>query len=407
MKKIVVRGNKSLSGCVSVGGSKNAALPIIFASIITHGVSVIENVPNIGDVSVAIELIESLGARVRREGSTLYIDTRELSYREPDASLMSKIRASTYLLGAMLSRFGVFRATEFGGCNFSLRPIDMHINAAISFGAAYRDGVLTADRLVGCEINFMKVSVGATVNAIIMSSAAEGTTVIFRAAREPHITSLIEYLNSAGARISQTDDKVVVRGGKLSGGRVRIIGDMIEAGTYLSAALATRGDITVSDFSPAEISPFLMMLTELGAVLSVSERSVTLSSGRNSRFISVRANPYPDFPTDLQPIAAPLMASRLGGVIIDNVWQSRFGYLDTLSAFGVKSYHKDGFALINKSKIKRASVSAPDLRGGAASVICALIAEGESVISDAEIIYRGYDSLEEKLRNLGANIYLN
>lgn len=404
MEKIVIEGNKPLIGRVSVSGSKNAALPIIFASVITSGVSVIENVPDIGDVRVALSLIESLGAVVRREKYTLYIDTLELSYAVPDRALASKIRASTYLLGAMLSRFGVFETTEFGGCNFSSRPIDMHIEAAVRFGARFESGRLVATGLRGCEINFKKVSVGATVNAIIMSAAADGVTVIRGAAREPHILSLVEYLNSAGASISLSSDKIIVRPSTLGGGRVRIIGDMIEAGTFLSAALITGGSVTVCDFSPVEILPLLDTLSELGAELSLTDNSVSLISHEKSKFTKVTANPYPAFPTDLQPIVAPLMAARSGGVIIDNVWRGRFGYLDTLRAFGIKSKHADGYAVINKSKIKNAAVTAPDLRGGAACIITALFAKGESTVYNPEIIYRGYENLEQKLSSLGASI---
>lgn len=404
MPKIVVTGSRPLFGRVSVSGSKNAALPIIFASLITNGVSVIENVPDIGDVRVALELIESLGAGTYLDGSTLYIDTKKLAYREPSVELMSKIRASTYLLGAMLSRFGRFSATEFGGCNFSSRPIDMHINAAISFGASYRDGRLTAERLSGCEIHFSKVSVGATVNAIIMSAGAKGKTVIFRPAKEPHIITLIDYLNSAGAKITLSEDRITVHGAPLGGGRVRIIGDMIEAGTLLSAGLITRGEVTVSGFSSDEITPLLGTLRALGADISRGEDSVSLAYSPSHRFTSVKANPYPAFPTDLQPIVAPIMAASSGGIIIDNVWKSRFGYLDTLSQFGIRSCHSLGYAVINKSKIKNANVISPDLRGGAACVLCALFAEGKSEIENAEIIYRGYEDLEKKLRTLGANI---
>ena len=404
MEKIVISGARPLRGRVEISGSKNAALPIIFASVITHGVSVIENTPDIGDVSVATQLIESLGAKTDRRGSTLLIDTRNMHYTTPSTELMSRIRASSYLLGALLSRFGVFEYADFGGCSFSARPIDMHVAAARAFGAVEESGVLRAGRLTGCNVSFDKVSVGATVNTLIMAAAAEGTTEIRGAAREPHVLCLIDYLRSAGARISLTEEIITVTGGELCGGRVRVIGDMIEAGTYLAAGLITDGEVTVTGVEPSELSSFLPVLFELGAEISSAADSLTVRRRGNCRHSCVRAEPYPGFPTDLQPIVAPLMAAAGGGIIIDRVWRGRFGYLDTLACQGIISRRLDGCAVIGKSKIKKAAVTAPDLRGGAACLLCALAAEGESKIENAQIIYRGYERIEEKLSGLGANI---
>lgn len=404
MQKILVCGGRPLCGRIRVSGSKNAALPIIFATLITSGISHLENVPDIGDVQVAIELIEKLGARVSREKSTLTVDTRELSFCDPPVSLTSSIRASTYLLGAMLSRFGLFHTGEFGGCNFSPRPIDMHIDAARAFGASYDGRTLFANRLHGAEIHFSKVSVGATANALIMAFSAEGESVIYGGAREPHILNLIDYLRSTGAKIDIYEDRITVLRGKLGGGDVRIIGDMIEAGTYLSAGLMTDGEVTVEGFCPDELSPFTTALISLGALVRAQADSISVASGDRYRFTSVIAEPYPAFPTDLQPIVAPLMARRLGGLIVDRVWRERFGYLDSLRLFGVISHAHDGYALIEGSSLHPARTSATDLRGGAAALITALAADGESEIDNAKIIHRGYESLEEKLAQLGAKI---
>lgn len=406
MKKIILSGKRPLSGRVEISGSKNAALPIIFASVITRGVSIIENAPDIGDVSVALRLIEMLGAKSERIGSTLHIDTRNMHYSAPDRALMAEIRASTYLLGAELSRFGIFEYADFGGCSFSPRPIDMHITAARAFGAEERGGFLLADRLLGCELNFDKVSVGATVNSLIMAAAADGTTVIRGGAREPHVLCLVDYLRSAGAYIDVSDGVFTVTGGELSGGRVRVIGDMIEAGTYLAAGLITDGEVTVSGICPDELFSFLPVLYGLGADISTERSELTVRRRGQGAGLALRAEPYPGFPTDLQPIAAPLMAFSAGGVIVDRVWRGRFGYLSALARQGVISRSLEGCAIIGKSKIKKAAVTAPDLRGGAASLLCALAADGESEINNAEIIYRGYERIEEKLSSLGADIKL-
>lgn len=405
MKQIRIRGGTPLFGEVCVSGSKNAALPIIFATIACKGKHRLDNVPDIGDVDTALRIIEQLGAKIIRSGTTLYIDTIELTYREPDESLTSRIRASSYLLGAMLARFGRCRLTATGGCNFSHRPIDLHIYAARTLGASVTEDTLYApDGLRPSVLRFPVASVGATANALIMAASADGVSEIYNYAREPHITALSSFLVSAGASIFFDDEKITVRGGSLSGGSAVMIGDMIEAGTYLAAGIITGGEVTVRGADSRELSSFVELLTALGCTVDCDTDTIRARALRGPDSVTVEAMPYPAFPTDLQPIAAPLIA-RLGcGMIIDRVWRERFGYLAALADFGVRYRSGDGCAEIYRSELHSARVTAPDLRGGAACLLCALAAEGESTINNAEIILRGYDSLDKKLRHIGAAV---
>ncbi len=406
MKRIIVKGPSRLVGDVSVSGSKNAALPIIFASVITQGISEICRLPDIGDVRVALEIIRGFGARVTRSGDLTYIDTRELAYRAPDESLVSKIRASTYLIGSCLARFGECRLSSFGGCNFASRPIDMHLDACRALGANISEDRVTARKLSGSEISFAKQSVGATVNAIILAATSEGETKIRGFATEPHIDALIDFLISAGASIERDDNEIRIKGRELHGGRITVIGDMIEAGSYLAASLMTDGAVRVNNCPTRDMRAFLDSLSVLGAENIINEDSVTSRLTGRGEYISVTAAPYPAFPTDLQPIIAPLMAKYAGGDITDTVWQTRFGYLGTLSAFGIDSTVSYNRAQINPSSIKPAAVTVPDLRGGAACLLCALAADGRSEIHSAEIILRGYEKLAEKLCALGAQLQI-
>lgn len=404
MSKLKVRGGRPLYGEITVSGSKNAALPILFATIVTNGVSRIERVPDISDVKAAIGLLQGFGAHVLREGDTLYVDTRALAYKPPKAELISSIRASTYLLGSSLARFGRCALSDFGGCNFSPRPIDMHIDACIAFGAKIEGNSLVCDELSPAEILFPKRSVGATANSLILAASTEGESSIRGHAKEPHILNLIDFLRSAGAEISVTDDEIRVLGGKLHGGSTEIIGDMIEAGTYLAAAVVTGGEITVSGCALSDMAAYLEFLSDTGVHIEIDENKITARRGSVSRPARITAAPYPAYPTDLQPIAASVMASLSGGEIYDTVFPDRFGYLDGLSRQGCDFVRGRGFAIIRPSVLRFAKVSVPDLRGGAACLLAALGAEGETTLTSAEILRRGYGELEEKLLSLGGDL---
>ena len=440
MKKIIVNGGKALCGEVRVSGSKNAALPLIFASLLIDGETTLHKVPDIGDVRVALELLSGFGAEISFVNSTLRINSRGVKYRSAPTALTGKIRASTYLLGATLGRFGRAEIPASGGCNFSNRPIDFHINAAKSFGAALSDNSLVAEKLRGAKIALPKPSVGATINALLMAVAASGDSEISGFAKEPHVLSVIDFLRAAGAEIQLENDKILVHPAPLRPTEFTVIGDMIEAGTYLTAAMITGGNITVSGIDPGELSAYLDITKELGFIPEIlpltlpenEEKSADLTSekslcgiridSKKRKFlgnkISVSAAPYPAYPTDLQPIIAPLIAKESGGEIRDFVFPERFGYLESLAAFGIKTsiesrengenspseIFEHPYAKIEKSHLKSGKSNAPDLRGGMACLLAALSAKGYSEISSADLILRGYDCLVEKLTSLGAEV---
>lgn len=396
-----IRGGAPLFGRVRVSGSKNAALPVIFASIATCGISAIDNLPDISDVRAALAILEHLGARITRSGLTTYIDTRALEYAEPPSELVGVLRASTYLLSSMLVRFGRVKIGEFGGCSFAPRPIDMHLYAISSHGAVINQDEIRAEHLFPSEISFDKRSVGATVNALILAAATPGRSLISGCALEPHILTLIDYLRSAGACITIAGDVATVHGCTLTGGKVHIGGDMIEAGSLLAASVISGGAVGVYGADPVELRSFVAPF--IGAGLEYSADSAIMLKGMPRAELNIVTAPYPGFPTDLQPIAAPLL-SFSGGSLTDTVWQGRFGYLSELARFGIRSRVVNGRAEIFRSEPHAAEATAPDLRGGMALMLAALAADGESIIHSGELLLRGYERLAEKLIALGAEI---
>ena len=406
MKKIVIKGGPPICGDLKVSGSKNAVLPLIFASILTDGVSVFNNVPDIGDVRVAIELISELGAETTFADNRLTINTESLKYTAPSPHLISRIRASTYLMGASLARFGKAEIGEFGGCNFSHRPIDLHIKSAIALSSRNDGNHLVTNGLKGAKIYLEKPSVGATVNTLIMAAMADGETEIHGYAKEPHVLALADYLNKTGLYIKLTDEKITVRKSQIRPIEYDVIGDMVEAGSYIAAAALTNGDLTVSGFDTADLKSFFDILSLLGYEINTEEKYAHIcSKKRNARgSIAVTAAPFPSFPTDLQPILSVLLAKNSGGKIIDTVWQARFGYLASLAPFGIRFERIENGAEIRESAIKAGKSTATDLRGGMACVLAALSAKGTSEILSADLILRGYDRLEEKLSSVGVDV---
>ncbi len=404
MSSFIINGGKRLEGSITVGGSKNAALPMIFSTLLMYGDSVIEGVPDITDVRVALSLISDMGAVCKREGDTLFINTAGLEYKTPDPCLCTRIRASLYLLGACLGRFGRADVFSVGGCSFDTRPTDMHISAAIALGAELKNGEIIAKKLHGSDIIFKKTSVGATVNAILMACRADGKTRIYGYACEPHVLALVDFLTSAGAEIAVCPDYIEITGRELHGAHGRVIPDMIEAGTYIALSLATRSPLNIVGADLADLDSFISRLVYAGACINFTDTSIT-PFGTLDEPLDVVAAPHPAFATDLQPQTAALLASFMGGSITDTVWHSRFGYLHELEKHGVEYEHSGNTAIIKPSHIRAANTTAPDLRGGAALLITALLADGESRIDSAEIIDRGYESIVKKLRDVGADIY--
>ena len=403
MGTFIIDGGVPLVGTVRVSGSKNAALPVIFASLTADGVSEIISLPDISDVRKALDIVRFFGARVERSGDVTYIDARDVRYTSPPQSLVSELRASTYLIGASLSRFGRAELMQYGGCNFSRRPIDMHIAAAMSFGADLCGDELVCRSLHSSDISFSKRSVGATVNSLIMAAGTPGTSRIYGYACEPHIDTLIEFLSSMGAVIESSSECLTVRGASHRGGKVAIPGDMIEAGTFLALSSVTGGDIRVEGVRLSELSSFISNLSSSGVSVSY-EGGAVAAFGLPRKEIDIVTGPYPDFPTDLQPIIAPVLALGRGGSICDTVWEGRFGYLSELSRLGLSYTVSSGRAEIYPSVISSGEACALDLRGGAACIISALSAVGTSRITSGEVLLRGYERLAEKINELGGRV---
>lgn len=409
MKTILVRGGRPLHGTVTADGSKNAVLPLLFATLLTHGVSEFTGVPDIGDVRCALKILSAYGVRCDRPApGKLRMDTRGVHPAEPDPADLRRLRASTYLLGAALGRFGRVRQGIYGGCAFCDRPIDLHLYAIRALGGREEPEGVFSGPLHSGVVDFPAVSVGATVNALLLAATLPGETLIRNAAAEPHILSLIAYLRAAGAAVEVTPQGYRVRGGALHGAQAAVIPDMIEAGTYLLAGLITGGDVAVRT-DPSHLTSFLPVLEGCGASVAVGENSVFVSAAPGHtppHPVDVITAPYPGFPTDLHPPLVPLLALRAGGHIRETVFPARFGYLDGLARFGIRSLGRESATHIFPSVLCPATVAAKDLRGGVAAVLAALGAHGVSRVENADIILRGYAGLCEKFRALGADMVL-
>ena len=417
MKLITVRGEKKLYGKVDISGMKNAALPIIFSTVLTRDKCIIENVPNVSDISLSFDILRLLGASVTYYHTTgvAVIDTEPLSKNYATYDIVSKMRGSTYLIGARLARFGSSHVGWPGGCDFGSRPIDQHIKgfemlgAKVSFSEGYIDAV-AKNGLVGGNIYFDIPSVGATVNIMIAASLAKGETVIDNAAREPHIVDLANFLNMCGADITGAGTSTIkVKGVEaLHGCTYTIVPDMIEAGTYMVAAAAVGGEVTVRNVIPKHMETVTAKLLEAGVNVEVEDSEITVRSDGRFRGISLRTLPYPGFPTDMQPQFGAFM-SLAGGVsnIIEGIFDSRFRYLEEIAKMGgVSEVVKNKAIITGQKKLVGAKVHSTDLRAGAALLIAAMAAEGETEITGVELIERGYFDIVGKLRLLGADIEL-
>ena len=417
MEKYIVHGGTPLKGEIEISGAKNAAVAMIPAALLVEGVCRIENMPHISDTDMLLTIISELGAKVRFvRNSTVEIDCTNVSFHDAPFDLMRKIRASYYLIGAMLGRFGVSKTTMPGGCNFGERPIDQHTKGMEALGAdvavehgfvyaAARDG-----RLHGSKVYLDKVSVGATMNIILAAVLASGRTIIENAAREPHIVDLANFLNSMGADVrgAGTDTVKIYGVDKLHGGTYAVIPDQIEAGTYMVAAAATHGEVLVKNIIPKHLECIADKLRETGTIVQMYEDSVLVRNTGNIRKTNIKTMPYPGFPTDMQPQMAALLAQADGtSVITEGIYDNRFKYAQEMRKMGA-DIHVDGKVCViqGRKRLTGAPVLACDLRAGAAMVIAALCAEGESVIDDVHFIERGYEDFVSKLQHLGADIHI-
>ncbi|MCI6185000.1 MAG: UDP-N-acetylglucosamine 1-carboxyvinyltransferase [Clostridiales bacterium] len=415
MEKYVINGGKPLQGEVDISGAKNAAVAIIPAALMVDGICRIENMPQISDTDMLLTILTQLGAEVRMIcPGTIEIDSRNVRFCDAPFELMRKIRASYYLIGAMLGRFGSAKTTMPGGCNFGVRPIDQHIKGMNALGAEVdvRNGFVYAEaeggKLHGAKIYLDKVSVGATMNIILAATMASGRTIIENAAREPHIVDLANFLNSMGADVRGAGtDTVKVNGvDRLHGGSYSIIPDQIEAGTYMVAAAATGGEVLVKNVIPKHLECISAKLRETGTIVQEYEDSVLVKGNGHLRKANVKTLPYPGFPTDMQPQMGVLMCMANGtSVITEGIYDNRFKYVNELRKMGADIQVDGRIAIFEGSaKLTGAPVMACDLRAGAAMVIAGLCASGKTEIEDIHFIERGYENFVGKLRKLGADI---
>ncbi len=421
-----ITGGNSLRGDINISGSKNAVLGVLAAAMMIDGKCTLENVPDISDVHVMIELCNTLGATISTEKSedgslTLEIDPRTINTYKATGPAVSKIRASYYLLGALLARCGKASLRMPGGCNFGQRPIDLHLKAFADMGATgarpedINGGIITleASPLRGARIFLDIVSVGATINVMLAATKAEGMTIITNAAKEPHIVDVANFLNAMGAKIKGAGtDTIRITGVPVLPGNFSysIIPDQIEAGTYMIAAAVTDGDVTIHNMIPTHMEPLSSKMREMGYTVEENEDNDSIrvyrKEGAVIRGTNIKTSPYPGFPTDLQPQAVVLQCLSKGvSKMHENVWQNRFQYIPELTRMGACINVFDRIALIEGiEKFKGATVVATDLRAGAALVCAALAADGTSYITQARKIDRGYENIVQKLKSLGADI---
>ena len=416
MNKFVVNGGKQLNGEVTISGAKNAAVAIIPGVILCDEPCRVENIPNISDVTLIGTILKEMGADVKRVNkSTLDIDPRHIRTHEATTDLVRGMRASYYLLGALLGRFGKAKVLLPGGCNFGVRPIDQHLKGFEAMGCTHEisDGAIdiksNGGKLKGNNIYLDVVSVGTTINLMLAAVKAEGLTVIENCAKEPHVVDLANFLNSMGANIRGAGTDVIkIRGVEyLRGITYSIIPDQIEAGTYMAAAAATRGVVTVKNITPKHLDSITAKLREIGCEIEEYDEAVRVDArGRNLTRCNIKTMPHPGFPTDCQPQFVAMLTSCNGTSIInENVWDNRYQYISELQRMDAKISVEGRLAIIEGGRpLKPASVKATDLRAGAAMIIAALTANGKTVISNIQYIERGYEEVVEKFRELGADI---
>ncbi|MDR1629289.1 MAG: UDP-N-acetylglucosamine 1-carboxyvinyltransferase [Oscillospiraceae bacterium] len=413
MDKFVIRGGKRLCGEVEISGAKNAALAILAAAVLADDVSRIENVPNIRDVRIMVQIIKEIGATVRYiNKNTIEIDARTVQFTTIPDALTKRLRASYYLIGAMLGRLGKARVAMPGGCNFGTRPIDQHIKGFEALGVRIVTDSAVIDakagQMIGSEVYFDVVTVGATVNVMLAAVKARGQTIIENAAKEPHIVDLANFLNFMGADIRGAGTDIIkIRGvDKLVGCTYSIIPDQIEAGTFMVAAAATGGDVLIKNVTPKHLDSISAKLIECGVTIEEHDDCVRVIGRGRPMKCNIKTMPHPGFPTDMQPQMATYLTIAEGtSIISESVWDNRFTYVDQLMRLGASVQVEGKAAIITGiPELKGAPVRADDLRAGAAMVIAGLIARGETEIEDIHHIDRGYEDLVEKLTALGASI---
>lgn len=416
MEQYIIKGGNPLVGEVVIGGAKNAALPILAAAVMTDGTCAIENMPDVRDTNVLLQAMEGIGATVKRSGKHEVVISGSGMNADCDVDneYIRKIRASYYLIGALLGKYKRARVALPGGCEIGSRPIDQHIKGFKALGARIEieNGMITAtaDELVGCHIYMDVVSVGATINVMMAAALAKGNTTIENVAKEPHVVDVANFLNSMGASIRGAGTDVIKIKGveKLGNCEYSIIPDQIEAGTFMTAAVATKGDITIKNVIPKHLEAISAKLEEIGAQVDEFDDTVRVVATKRLDSTQIKTLPYPGFPTDMQPqMAVSLALSNGTSIVSESIFENRFRYVDELTKMGARIQVDGRTAIITGVNLfTGADVSAPDLRAGAALVIAGLAADGYTTVSDIGYIYRGYEGFEKKIQNLGGDIKL-
>lgn len=413
MEQYIIKGGSPLVGEVEIGGAKNAALAILAAAIMTDETVMIDNLPDVNDINVLLEAMEGIGAQIQRvDRHTVKINGSTIGDFSIDYDYIKKIRASYYLLGALLGKYNKAEVALPGGCNIGSRPIDQHLKGFRALGAEveieHGKILAEAETLKGTHLYFDVVSVGATINVMMAAAMADGLTILENVAKEPHVVDVANFLNSMGANIKGAGTDVIkIRGvQKLHKTEYSIIPDQIEAGTFMFAAAATKGDITVLNVIPKHLEATISKLEEMGCQVEEFDDAVRVVANKRLKSTQVKTLPYPGFPTDMQPqIGVTLALSKGTSIITESIFENRFKYLDELARMGANIKVEGNSATIEGvEKFSGARVSAPDLRAGAALVIAGLATDGITIVDDIVYIQRGYEQFEKKLQGLGAMI---
>ena len=411
MEQFVIKGGNPLVGEVEIGGAKNAALAILAAATMTDETVLIENMPDVRDTNILLQAIRSIGAIVERvDRHTVKINGSQISNLVIADDYVKKIRASYYLIGALLGKYKSAKVALPGGCNIGSRPIDQHIKGWKALGATVKieHGLIIteAEKLTGCHVYMDVVSVGATINVMMSAVMAEGRTIIENAAKEPHVVDVANFLNSMGANIKGAGTDVIrIKGTtRLHGTEYAIIPDQIEAGTFMFAAAATKGDVMVKNVIPKHLESISAKLAEIGCEIEESDDAVRVVASKPLNHTQVKTLPYPGFPTDMQPqMVVALALAKGASIVTESIFENRFKYVDELTRMGADIKVEGNTAFINGvEKYTGAGIAAPDLRAGAALVIAGLAAEGITTVDDIKYIERGYEDFHIKMQGLGA-----
>ena len=414
MSSYIIEGAHKLEGTVKISGSKNAALPILAATVLNVGKTTLYNVPNIQDTQMMFKILETLGGKVEKKNNKIIIDTSKINKFEIPEELMHKMRSSVILAGALLGRYKKAIFSYPGGCDIGSRPIDLHLRSFEKLGINvvqnYGNIICDAEKIKGEKIDLDFPSVGATENAILASVLAEGTTTITNSAREPEIIDLQNFLNKMGAKIigAGTNEIQITGVKKLKDISYNIMPDRIETGTFLCLAVATKGNLILENTNAEHITPVITKLQEAECKIEIEKNKIKINSNKKIKALDIKTMPYPGFPTDMQSVFSAMLTTAKGtSIIVENIFENRFKYTQELNKMGAKITVEGKSAIIRGvRKIYGANVKATDLRGGAALVLAGLSAKGVTKVDDIEYILRGYENFDKKLRNINADIQM-